>query len=319
MPTSPIWVTTYSHRALRVPGQRGATYPNLVAEKGLPAAIALQDAFQFELDIDCRIGATVGRAYCGVVGGKKRHEFAILGPSVNLAARLACSDKNEGILVDDAVRKAADDSFDFFTLEPVFAKGYSGLVPIFEPQAAIERRWKSVDHFVGRGPELEKLVRVAKRQLSQKSSRKSLAGKQPNMALIQAHSGLGKSSFAMQAVERIKKLGTNYRADVTVVRNICRDGEELVPFSVFQKIILDLLMLKDEDREADDDSSLEISALTFDDTSIVEGNTSDALQLQRLKSLCADMNSLGLGPYSDGIGKNTSYCDNLCSCVLRRL
>lgn len=81
-----------------------------------------------------------------------------------------------------------------------------------------------------------------------------------------------------------------------VVRNVCRDGEEFVPFSIFRKIILELLVQKDaEENEVEDDSSLDISALTFDDASMVEGNTSDAIQLQRLKSLCAEMN------YSDGI------------------
>ena len=248
------------------------------------------------MNIHCRIGATFGKAYCGVVGGNVRHEFAILGPSVNLAARLAYSDTNAGILVDDAVRKAANDSFDFFTVEPIHAKGYDGLVPIFEPQAAIERRWKTVDHFVGRKPELEKLVRVARRQLSSKSSGKGSTREKPTMALIQAHSGLGKSSFAMHAVDSIRKIGTHFRTDVTVVRNICRDGEEFVPFNVFRKIILDMLVLKDaEEDEVEDDSSLDISALSFDEISMVEGNTSDAIQLQRLRSLCAEMN------YSDGI------------------
>jgi class 3 adenylate cyclase len=272
-------------------GQRGATYPHLVAEKGLPAAIALQNAFRFDLNIESRIGATVGPTYCGVLGGNNRHEFTILGSSVNLAARLACSHINEGILVDDAVRKAADDSFDFFTLEPVFAKGYDGLVPIFEPQSAIDRRWKRVDHFVGREPELEQLVRVARQMLTPKSKITTA-----NLALIQAHSGLGKSSFSMQAVERIRKLGRTFRTDVTVLRNVCRDGEEFVPFSVFQKIILDLLVLKASiDNDFEDDSSIEISAITFDETPVVEGTSSDELQLQRLRSLCAEMN------YSDGI------------------
>ena len=68
-------------------GLRGSTFPNMVGERALPATIALHNALQFEMGIECKIGATFGDAYCGAVGGEKRHEYAVMGPSVNLAAR----------------------------------------------------------------------------------------------------------------------------------------------------------------------------------------------------------------------------------------
>jgi len=40
-----------------------------------------------ELSIDSRIGATTGKAYCGVVGAMFRGEYSVLGPSVNLAGK----------------------------------------------------------------------------------------------------------------------------------------------------------------------------------------------------------------------------------------
>lgn len=68
-------------------GLRGSTFPNMVGERALPCTIALHNAFQFEMGIESRIGATFGDVYCGAVGGEKRHEYAVMGPSVNLAAR----------------------------------------------------------------------------------------------------------------------------------------------------------------------------------------------------------------------------------------
>lgn len=122
-------------------GLRGSTFPNMVAERALPATIVIHNALLNELAVQNQIGATVGNAYCGVVGGIKRHEYAVLGPSVNLAARLMGSPQNPGILVDDAVRMMADRSYGFNALPPVKAKGYSEPVPIYEPLSPLERSW----------------------------------------------------------------------------------------------------------------------------------------------------------------------------------
>jgi class 3 adenylate cyclase len=35
-----------------------------------------------------RAGITSGKAYCGLVGSPLRHEYAVMGPSTNLSARL---------------------------------------------------------------------------------------------------------------------------------------------------------------------------------------------------------------------------------------
>ncbi len=76
-----------------------------------------------ELGLQCKIGATIGEAYCGVVGGVRRHEYAVLGASGNLAARLLTSQINPGILVDNRVRMMATRSDGFNALPPGQAKG----------------------------------------------------------------------------------------------------------------------------------------------------------------------------------------------------
>jgi class 3 adenylate cyclase len=77
-------------------GLRGSTFPNMISQRALPITRTIHDALQEELGVKSKIGGTYGRAYCGVVGGLTRHEFAVLGPSVNLSARLMASEFNPG-------------------------------------------------------------------------------------------------------------------------------------------------------------------------------------------------------------------------------
>jgi hypothetical protein len=129
----------------------------------LPCTTAIHNALQVELGIESQIGGTFGSAYCGVVGGVWRHEYAVLGPCVNLSARLMCSAYNPGILVDNNVRLKASTEFTFNSLQPVKAKGYASLVPIFEPISAAEKHWgKPIRDFVGRKEQLSHIIRWAK-------------------------------------------------------------------------------------------------------------------------------------------------------------
>ena len=139
--------------------------------------------------MESRIGATVGTTYCGVVGGVMRHEYAVLGPSVNLAARLMACKGNRGILVDENVRSLASDKFGFEALSPVVAKGYIDPVPIYEPLNPLERCWSRPKiNFVGRCEEMAKLIDVARTM--------ALAPSPTRMVVFTGESGMGKVRFA---------------------------------------------------------------------------------------------------------------------------
>jgi len=60
-------------------GLRGSACQNMLTKHALPATHDIYTSLIDELDVKSKIGATFGRAYCGVVGGWKRHEFAVLG------------------------------------------------------------------------------------------------------------------------------------------------------------------------------------------------------------------------------------------------
>eukprot|EP01033_Poteriospumella_lacustris_P017757 gene17757-12721_t len=101
------------------------------------AAVAIDTARRIverldELSVTASIGITSGKAYCGLVGSPERHEYAVMGPSVNLSARLMGKAGPGNILCDSEIR-LRDRSHKFQSLGEVQAKGYTHPVPIFQP------------------------------------------------------------------------------------------------------------------------------------------------------------------------------------------
>ncbi|CAN0418259.1 unnamed protein product [Ascophyllum nodosum] len=100
--------------------------------RGISASEEIIRAFK-GLNLAASIGITTGQVYCGFVGSSKRCEYAMMGCSVNLSARLMASAPKNTIQVDFEVWSRARKFFDFETLAPIKAKGYVDLVPVFRP------------------------------------------------------------------------------------------------------------------------------------------------------------------------------------------
>ena len=192
-------------------------------ENALPATLKLHQLLVERHGVENKIGATLGKAYCGVVGGVRRHEYAVLGPTVNLAARLMANKSNPGVLVDNNVQSEAGQGFKFSALPPVTAKGYDDPVPIFEPLEAVERRWeKAKKGFIGRKDEMMQILQIAKSIVfSPIGSR---------MIMITGTSGIGKSVFVSQAAERLKKLAKMKKKRFILTRKVVKEVEKLAPF-----------------------------------------------------------------------------------------
>jgi hypothetical protein len=85
-----------------------------------------------KLDIGAAIGLTIGRAYCGPVGSPSRHEYACMGPSTNLSARLM-GKARVGEIICDVNFRSSDSAHRFVRLGWIKAKGYTDLVPTYMP------------------------------------------------------------------------------------------------------------------------------------------------------------------------------------------
>lgn len=100
--------------------------------RAITAAMRIRSGLK-QHDVSCQIGIACGMVYCGYVGSKYRKEYVMMGSSVNLAARLMGKCSPEEILVDSNVHIESHDEFDFKTLTPIAAKGYSEPVEVFSP------------------------------------------------------------------------------------------------------------------------------------------------------------------------------------------
>ena len=80
------------------------------ATAAVAAAVEIQQRVRAELGADVRlgIGINTGPVIAGTVGGGGRHEFTVIGDTVNVAARVEqlTKDTGDGILITDATRSA---------------------------------------------------------------------------------------------------------------------------------------------------------------------------------------------------------------------
>jgi len=258
-------------------GLRGSTFPNMIAHHAIPVTLSICESLLEELGVKTTAGATFGKVYCGVVGGSKRHEFAALGPSVNLAARLMSPKTNSGvILVDKNVRLLTSQIF-FKPLPAVKAKGYTESVPIFEPVMAGENEWgQTKTNIVGRETEMKEIMRVAKDMALSRIASKFL--------FVSAASGTGKSTLMVQSTERVRAMVKKMKKRVIVTRNISNDGDSRVPFSLFRSIFRDVLL---EVRHEDEYSQNSLQGSKGDSTradSVVDFSISEQWDSLSLRS-----------------------------------
>ena len=194
----------------------------MIEERAIPCISNIRTLLKTELDLECSIGATYGKAYCGVVGGRKRHEYAILGPSVNLAARLMADACNPGILVDENVKHMAGDR-PFHSLAPVKAKGYDDLVKIYNPDENVRKVWKDVSNeFVGRQGEIDCLVQIA-----ESVSQDAFASK---VVFLSGPYGIGKSYVLSHAVQEIENCCNAKETPTHVSRLVFCEEDSFRPF-----------------------------------------------------------------------------------------
>ncbi|KAL9178556.1 hypothetical protein ACHAXT_001894 [Thalassiosira profunda] len=272
-------------------GLRGSTFPNMIAQRAVPFSLAIHKALEEELGVKSKLAGTFGKVYCGVVGGLERHEFAVLGPSVNLSARLMGSEDNPGILVDKNVRLLTSKLF-FKPIPAVDAKGYDEPVPIFEPiRNAAENQWGQVKrNFVGRESEIKEIMQLAKEM--------TLHGTASRMLFISAMSGTGKSTLMVQATAHVRSMLKKMNKRAFVTRNVSRDGDSRVPFSLFRSIFKDVLTQVRQEDEASMGSSVPSGDFSvsgqWDNLSLNSESTKDSTMstdATRFRYVCQELNA----------------------------
>jgi Adenylate and Guanylate cyclase catalytic domain len=220
-------------------GLLGSTFPGMIAERAMPFITHIQVLLKSELGIGCRIGATHGRAFCGLVtpgNPGNRTEYTVLGSSVNLAARLMAHVRNPGILVDEAIQMRAGRR-PFRSLCPIRAKGYRNYVRIFIPETTQRSEWKACGgDFVGRVEELATLISTSKDIIFESTGNshnlrtKDMGRAASRMTFVEGPYGIGKSCLLDRAAEEVELLLVRKQSQHCIFRHVCCDEDSFKPF-----------------------------------------------------------------------------------------
>jgi class 3 adenylate cyclase/tetratricopeptide (TPR) repeat protein/energy-coupling factor transporter ATP-binding protein EcfA2 len=159
------------------------------AMRALSAALEIVASLA-QLHVTCRVGVSTGSVFSGTRGSETRKELALVGASVNLAARLMGA--AEPILTDSATHALTHHRVLFEAREALVIKGLEGRVPVYRPVA---RRTGNdfASAIVGRTAEcsvLEGLVAELQRAASSR------------VVLIDGTPGIGKSRL-VQHIARV--------------------------------------------------------------------------------------------------------------------
>jgi class 3 adenylate cyclase len=117
--------------------------------------------------ISVRFGITSGKVYCGLVGTGDRCEYAMMGSSVNLAARFMANAPANEMIVSHEIYIETFHEFEYNHLTKILAKGYEHPVPAYSPTKRISGNvmkklhtthslleLKDMNYFIGRSPSL---------------------------------------------------------------------------------------------------------------------------------------------------------------------
>ncbi|KAJ3190642.1 hypothetical protein HK101_008516 [Irineochytrium annulatum] len=208
------------------------------ASYGVKAVLDVRDQFVDLLD-EFAIGITTGVVSIGGVGNASRTEYAVMGDSINMAARLMCHPQAaSSILCDEKTYNLCENEFNFERLGEARIKGKSVPINIFRPT--------SIRTDTSRSPRRGNRLKVTpigrtKERLAIKTALKShLEDETAGVVILEADGGQGLSTLVNFAKEEA----------VGLKCHVCASGatemEKSTPYFIFRDLICDLLGLVED-------------------------------------------------------------------------
>jgi class 3 adenylate cyclase len=196
------------------------------AVRGVLAAMNMQ-AELGALGLKSAVGVTTGRAFCGSVGSAARHEYALVGDVVNLAARLMQQAvRGNDIFCDAATYQAARSRLAFEALTPVLVKGKTEPIAVYRPSGQVHRaaRWPTA--LVGRAAEREQLARALE------ALRRDGEG---GVIVIEGEPGIGKSRLVDDSLRLARRMG------LPLFYGLGDAVEQATPYHAWRSVLRQLL------------------------------------------------------------------------------
>jgi hypothetical protein len=194
-------------------------------DRGIKAALMINNRLN-ALGIRSSIGVSSGRVYCGVVGSSLRHEYTIMGDSVNLSARLM-QNANGGVLCDHASFSRASADIEFSKPQFIKLKGKASLEQVHQPLSAE----KSIQD----GSSSPMIGRHEEKQLLEERFEQLLCDDANSIVFLEADAGYGKSRLTEDFIQSIRN------EDVSLFRATADAIESATPHFAIRDLLFDAL------------------------------------------------------------------------------
>ncbi|KAJ3084587.1 hypothetical protein HK102_000614 [Quaeritorhiza haematococci] len=224
------------------------------ASFGVKAALEIWNKYTALIG-DFAIGITTGVVSIGGVGNGVRTEYAVMGDSINMAARLMCLQQaRSSLLCDEKTYNLTEREFIYEKLEEQKVKGKSHPIAVFRPKRLrINGRQphtaanRNLD-IIGREKEKQALTTALQSQNTVGGSR---------ILIIEADGGQGLSTL----IEYFKHEA--YRLGFHLCTGSASEMEKTTRAFVFREIICDLLEIPQTGKECDSDEKKTLHSLMF--------------------------------------------------------
>jgi class 3 adenylate cyclase/tetratricopeptide (TPR) repeat protein len=190
-------------------------------QRGIEAALAISRELG-AAGVQISIGVASGKLFCADYGGRERREYCLMGPAINMAARLMELAAG-GVLCDAATAEAVHDRVSFSVLPSLRIKGNEGLVRAFRPITV------SKMHHDHRGSE------IIGRENERRQLQDALQSHRGGAIIVQGDPGIGKSVVLEDLAEFAQTVGFR------VLRGFATSIDKLTPYFAWREVIHELL------------------------------------------------------------------------------